>query len=297
MSEMKFELVAGPFDGATGGLAWDGTDMLFSAVKEERICRYDPWSGKVSEFRRYTGRTNGIAIGPNGSVYGAQEGGRRVIEFKPDGTTVQTSDQLDGQYHNQPTDLCTDSKGRVWIADAFSTTPPYGPPIYPFLDHASVLRLGRGANNAWRLARVTTDTRAVRALALSPDEKTLYVAEGDADRGSGPRELRAYPVNEDGSVGKPRVLLDLGAADRGIEGITVDSEGNVIACGGSSGSGPGAMIYVLSPGGEVVAKQAAPADMPMRIAFGDADLSSLYLTTGGGHLYRAKNTGRKGVKR
>jgi gluconolactonase len=271
--------------------------MLFSAVKEERILKYDPNSGSVSEFRRYTGRTNGIAIGPNGSVYGAQEGGRRVIEFKPDGTTVQTSDQLDGLYHNQPTDLAVDAKGRVWIADAFNTTPPYGPPIYPFLDHASVLRLERGAKNAWTLTRVTTDTNGVRAIALSPDDKTLYVAEGDADRGAGPRELRAYPVQADGSLGKPRALLELGTSDRGIEGICVDSEGAVIAAGGSAKSGPGAMIYVFSPAGELVEKHAAPADMPIRVAFGDADMSSLYLTTEGGHLYRAKDAGRKGVRR
>src|SRR5687768_12777339 len=140
----KFDLVAGPFKGATGGLAWDGSGMLFSAVQEERILRFDPATSAVSDFRRYTGRTNGIAIGPNGSLFGAQEGGRRVIEFKPDGTTVQTTDQLDGGYHNQPTDVAVDGQGRVWIADAFNTTPPYGPHIFPFLDHASVLRLERG---------------------------------------------------------------------------------------------------------------------------------------------------------
>src|SRR5687768_4208057 len=292
---LKFELVAGPYKGATGGLAWDGRHMLFSAVQEERIYRYDPASGKVSDFRKYTGRTNGIAVGPNGSVFGAQEGGRRVIEFKSDGSTAPTNDLLDGQHHNQPTDIAVDSKGRVWFADAFNATPPYGPPVYPFPDHASVLRLERkGAE--WRLSRITTDTQNARAIALSPDEKTLYVAEGDADR-PGKRELRAYPVNADGSVGKAKVLHEFGASERGIEGITVDSEGNVIAVGGSSKGGAGAMIYVFSPSGELKEKQPAPADEPSRIAFGDADLSSLYLTTAGGHLYRAKGTGRKGVKR
>jgi sugar lactone lactonase YvrE len=54
---------------------------------------------------------------------------------------------------------------------------------------------------------------------------------------------------------------------------------------------------VFSPKGELTAKHAAPADMPMRVAFGDADMQSLYLTTGGGHLYRAKNTGRRGAVR
>jgi gluconolactonase len=292
----KFDLVAGPYKGATGGLAWDGKNMLFSAVQEERIYKFDADTGKVSDFRRYTGRTNGIAIGSNGSVYGAQEGGRRVIEFKADGTTVQTSDQLEGKYHNQPTDLTVDREGRVWIADAFNTTPPYGPPIYPLLDHASILRLERDASENWTLKRVTSDTKGVRALALSPDEKTLYVAEGDPDR-DGVRELRAYPVQSDASVGKYEVLQEFGSTERGIEGICVDSEGNVIACGGSSKSGAGPLIYVYSAAGSLIEKLPSPADNPMRCAFGDADLGSLYLTTGEGHLYRAKGIGRKGVRR
>ena len=291
----KFELVAGPFKGRTGGLAWDGTHMLVSAVEEERIYKYDPATGTVSDFRKYTGRTNGIALGPNGSVFGAQEGGRRVIEFKADGSTAPTLDLLDGQHHNQPTDIAVDSRGRVWFADAYNTTPPYGPPVYPFLEHASVLRLERDGG-AWRLARITFDTAGVRALALSPDEKTLYVAEGDPDR-PGPRELRAYPIAADGSVGNAKVLLELGAGERGVEGICVDSAGAVIACGGSGKGGAGAMLYVFSASGELEEKHPAPADAPMRCAFGDADLGSLYLTSAGGQLYRAKDTGRKGVRR
>ena len=146
------------------------------------------------------------------------------------------------------------------------------------------------------MKRVTNDTKGVRALALSPDEKTLYVAEGDPDR-DGPRELRAYPVNGDGTVGRPKVLQAFGANERGIEGICVDSEGNVIAVGGSSKGGAGPLIYVFSAAGALVDKQPAPSDLPMRVAFGDADLSGLYLTSGDGKLYRAKDSGRKGKKR
>jgi len=47
----------------------------------------------------------------------------------------------------------------------------------------------------------------------------------------------------------------------------------------------------------VLESHPAPADMPMRCAFGDPGLTSLYLTTGGGELYRARNTGRRGLKR
>jgi hypothetical protein len=35
----------------------------------------------------------------------------------------------------------------------------------------------------------------------------------------------------------------------------------------------------------------------MRVAFGDAGLASLYVTAGDGGLYRATDTGRRGLKR
>ena len=136
----EFEKVAGPYKGRTGGLAWDGKGMLVSAVAEECIYRYDPAAGKAEIFRKYTGRTNGLAVMKDGSVLGAQEGGRRVIHFLKDGSTAPTQELLDGRdHHNQPVDVIVDSKGRAWIADPWNSQPPYGPPAFPFLDHASVL--------------------------------------------------------------------------------------------------------------------------------------------------------------
>ena len=58
----NFELVAGPFKGRTGGLAWDGKCMLVSAVLEERVLRFDPQTGKAEDFRRWTGRVNGSPL-------------------------------------------------------------------------------------------------------------------------------------------------------------------------------------------------------------------------------------------
>ena len=88
----NFERVAGPFKGRTGGLAWDGKGMLVSAVLEERVLRFDPQSGEAEDFRRWTGRVNGIAVAKDGSVFGAQEGGRRVIHFLNDGTAAPITD-------------------------------------------------------------------------------------------------------------------------------------------------------------------------------------------------------------
>ena len=296
----NFELVAGPYEGPNGGLAWDGRTMLFSVIDEGRILRFDPNRGAVEEFRRYTNRTNGIAFGPDGLLYGCQEGGRRIIQFLPDGSATPTANQLAGRYHNFPSDLAIDRSGRVWFSDPYHGTPTFGPQIFPPLDHASVLRLERDERRQWGIRRITYDTAAPRAVLLSADEATLYVAEGEAGR-NGLRELRAYPIVNGDSVGPYTVLHTFGADHRGphrpVEGMCLDSEGNIVACAGWRRSGPGPLVYVFSPSGAVLETHPVPADLPMRCAFGDADLGSLYVTTGQGHLYRAKATGRRGVYR
>jgi gluconolactonase len=294
--DWKFHLVAGPFKGRTGGLAWDGAAMLVSAVQEERILRFDPATGMADVFRKVTGRTNGIAVAADGSVFGAQEGGRRVIQFMKDGSTAPTCDLLGGRHHNQPTDVIVDSRGRVWISDAWNGTLPYGPPVYPFLDHASVLRLERERRRGWTLKRMTRDTRGPRSALLSADEKTLYVADGDAERGDQCR-LLAYPVKGDGGLGACRVLIEFAPAERGIEGMCFDRVGNIVACAGWKKGGLGPMVYLISASGTVLEAHPAPADLPMRCAFGDTDLASLYLTAGDGGLYRAKDIGRRGFRR
>jgi gluconolactonase len=62
-------------------------------------------------------------------------------------------------------------------------------------------------------------------------------------------------------------------------------------------AGAGAMLYVITPQGTIVEWHPAPADLPMHCAFGDPDLGSLYLTAADGGVYRARNIGRRGLKR
>ena len=293
-----FEKAAGPFKGPTGGLAWDGSAMFFSAVGEERVLRFDPKKNAADEYRKWTYRVNGLAAGPNGELYGGQEGGRRVVQFLPEGITTPTALQLDGHFHNFPCDLAVDRKGRVWFSDPYNPVPAFGPQMYPMLPHQSVLRMRD--ERGWSLQRMTYDTQGPRAIALSTDETTLYVADGDTQAKL--RELRAYAIGEDGTLATAhRVLHTFGSdhrgAHRGVEGLCVDEEGNIIACAGWNKSGPGPLIYVFSPSGVVLETHPSPADMPMRVAFGDAGLASLYLTAADGNLYRAKGTGRRGANR
>ena len=284
-----FERVAGPYDTPLGGLAWTGRALLFSIPTDSRILAYDPSTGDVSEFRRYTNRTNGLARGRDGTIFGAQEGGRRIVEFANDGACVVLPHLLDGRYHNQPNSLYIDERGSIWFTDPHSATRASGPQLFPMLDHASVLRLDHeAARRLWDLRRVTFDTRSPRAVLVSADGRTLYVADTDNSPG-GRRELRAYALEGGEVTGAPRVMHTFGedhrGAHRGIEGLCFDAQGNIVACAGWNRSGPGPIIYVFAPGGEIVASHRVPSDLPVNCAFAGADL---YVITGTGELFRAR---------
>ncbi|MEA3022520.1 MAG: gluconolactonase [Alphaproteobacteria bacterium] len=292
----KFELVAGPYEGPTGGVVRDGDAVIFSTIDEGRLLGFDPKTNTVIEARRYTNRVNGLARGPGGELYGAQEGGRRLIEFTPDNRVVPVDALLDGKYHNQPSDLVVDRQHRIYFTDPRHAVIPFGPAIFPFLDHCSVLRLERNDRRAWVASRITYDTASPRAVALAPDGNTLYVADGEP-RATQARELRAYPVRSDGTVDHPAVLHTFGqdhrGPQRGIEGMCIDQDGNIVAVAGWRRNGPGPLVYVFSAQGAVIESHEFPADLPNKCCFAGPGLDTLYVTTGGGHLYRAK-TDRRG---
>ena len=292
-----FEQVAGPYEGAVGGVVRDGDAVVFSTVDEGKLWRHDPATRKTTELRRYTNRVNGLARGPNGELYGAQEGGRRLVEFTPDGRVVPVDALLDGNYHNQPSDLVVDRQHRIWFTDPRHAIIPFGPAIFPFLDHCSVLRLERNDRRAWVATRITHDTVSPRAVLLSPDETRLYVADGEPKEGQR-RELRAYPLRPDGTADHPAVLHTFGedfrGPQRGIEGMCLDADGNIVAVAGWRRSGPGPLVYVFSPQGAVLESHPVPADLPNKCCFGGAGLDTLFVTTAGGLVFAAK-TGRRGL--
>ncbi len=292
----QFERVAGPYEGSAGGVVRDGDAVIFSTVDEGKLWRFDPARKAATEVRRYANRVNGLARGPGGELYGAQEGGRRLVEFTPDGRVMPVDALLDGKYHNQPSDLVVDRAHRIYFTDPRHAVIPFGPAIFPFLDHCSVLRLERNDRRAWVASRVTYDTISPRAVLLAPDDATLYVADGEPKQGQA-RELRAYPLRPDGTVDHPAVLQTFGedhrGPQRGIEGMCLDADGNIVAVGGWRRSGPGPLVSVIAPTGAVLESHPFPADLPNKCCFGGAGLDTLFVTTGGGELFAAK-TGRRG---
>jgi gluconolactonase len=285
----EFELVAGPFGGTTEGPVWDGEAVLFTHIPASRILRYGPRSGQTSEYFTGVNHTNGLCFGPQGDLYGCQQGGRRIVRFEKDRKTITSLPHLlQGKRHNNPNDLAADKQGRIWFTDPYSGIGNSGPQE---LDHMSVLRLDPKGDDQWELKRATTDITRPNGVLVSRDQKTLYVAQSDygLDRR---RELRAYPINEDGSLGSYITLHTFGVdhrgAQRGVDGMTLDVGGNIFVCAGWEQAGPGPMIYVFSPLGRVLATHPLRVDRPTNCCFGGPDMKTLYVTTGGGHLLRAR---------
>jgi gluconolactonase len=99
--------------------------------------------------------------------------------------------------------------------------------------------------------------------------------------------LVAYPINDDLTVGDKEVLYDF-SPHRGIDGMCLDEDGNIVAAAGSGDSGPGSMLYVFAPDGRVIDTHPIPDSLPTNCAFAEADLSTIYATGGDGGLYRAE---------
>ena len=296
--DWEFELVYGPDGRVTEGPAWDGEALIFTHIPHNRIMRYDPRTGDTTEYRAGTARTNGLAFDANGSLYGCCAGGRSIVRFEPDGGRAVIVDGLEGKRLNTPNDLALDRLGRVWFTNPWNEG-NFDQSDRREVDHEEVLRADPQPDGSWSLTRVTFDCTSPNGILVSPDQRTLYVAQSDWDP-TKLRELRAYPIEEDGSLGPYTVLHrfpeDHRGFHRGIDGMCFDSEGNIVATAGLRLSGPGPMIYVFAPSGRVVETHTMPedSDRPTNCAFGDPDLGTLYITTGQGHLYRVRDTGRKG---
>ena len=90
-------------------------------------------------------------------------------------------------------------------------------------------------------------------------------------------------MSSDGTLGTGEVLHDFGQW-RGIDGMVLDTDGNVWATAGTAAGGPGPSVYVFSPGGDVIERHHMPVDNPTNCTFAGPDLSELYVTSADGYL-------------
>lgn len=248
--DAEMEVIAAGFNWAEGPV-WDRANdrLLWTDVPENTIYQWKRGAEDYSVFMQPSGFTGGVdgvsGQGANGLAFDAagrllmcEHGDRRVSVLTPGGGKLTLADHYDGKRFNSPNDLCVHSSGAIFFTD-----PPYGLPggencELRELDVFGVYRLDPDG------AVTLLDDALVRpnGIALSPDEKTLYVAQSHRPA----QKVFAWDLRADGSVGERRVLFDateLGRDYRGLpDGLKVDRDGNIWT------TGPGGVL-VISPQG------------------------------------------------
>ena len=236
--------------------------------------KYDPKTGAVTPFRDPSGRANGLIFDPRGRLIAAEGantgGGRRVSITGLDGQVKTLADGYQGKRFNSPNDVAVDAKGRVYVSD-----PRYVGGEPRELDFEGVFRVDPDGT----VTRLETTAKKPNGLAVSPDGKTLYVA----DNGPTRRALLALDLGAGGDVSNPRVLVRF--EGRGIDGMTVTTDGRIVA---TAGSGDKAGVSVYKPDGTLDGFLPTP-EAPSNVEFAGPKRSTLYITAGVS-LYRIETT-------
>jgi gluconolactonase len=258
---MEGEFTEGPAPAA------DGT-LLFSDIGN-RIMKYDPQTRAVSVFREPSGKANGLMFDPKGRLVACEGAGprgeRRISITGPNGRVRTLADAYLGERFNSPNDLAINTAGDVYFTD-----PRYVGGEPRDLDFEAVFLVKPDG----KVSIATREVEKPNGILVAPEQKTVYVADHNSDP-LGAHTLLAFEVAPDGALVGKRLLFDFGPRKRGIDGMTLDRDGNIYA---TAGSGDEAGIYVFSPKGETLAFLPAPGD-PTNCVFGiGKQAGTLYVT-------------------
>ncbi len=269
------EKVAEGFHWSEGPVWLDGA-VLFSDVPENVIYRWTPGETKAEVFLKPSGGmestpefrepgSNGLARDPEGRLLLCQHGKRRVARLEKDSTQTSLADQYEGKKFNSPNDLALAKNGDIYFTD-----PPYG-----LADGNKSPLKEMKFNGVYRLSggKVTLLTDALtfpNGIALSPDEKTLYVNVSDPKA----PYIHAYDLQPDGTLGKDRIFFDMtsltGTGPGLPDGLKVDRAGNLWTTGPNG-------VLIISPAGKHLGT--IQTGQPTGNCAWGGDGSTLYITS------------------
>lgn len=264
----------------TEGPVWieDGDYLLFSEIPSNTMYKwteakgaevYITPSGYTGDIKRggETG-SNGLILDPQGRLVMCQHGDRRMARMdapldKPTPSFVTIIDKWEGKRFNSPNDAIYDSKGNLYFTD-----PPYGleknmnDPLKE-IDFQGVYRF----SNDGQLTLLTDKMTRPNGLALSPDERTLYVANSDPDQAI----WNAFDINENGQISNERVFYDVtGKPGKGLpDGMKIMPDGTIFATAAGG-------VWVFTPEGEALGRIDS-GEATSNCAF-NSDYSILYMT-------------------
>lgn len=252
-AEAKIEVLASGFTWSEGPL-WlkDQNALIFSDVPKNTVYKWTE-QDSISIYLQPSGydgdRTdkhepgaNGLALDNEGNLILCQHGNRQLAKMAtsldaPKSAFLPITSTYNGKRYNSPNDVAISKEGVYYFTD-----PPYGLDEWDEkeLEYNGVYKMGTDGQVSLLIDSLTRPN----GVALSPDEKTLYVAVSDPKAA----KYYAYELDIDGNITTGKILLDVtplvGSERKGLpDGLKVDNSGNLFA------TGPGGVL-VISPEGK-----------------------------------------------
>lgn len=271
-----------------GPIAMPDGSVVLVEIERGTLTRVLP-DGTKEVIAETGGGPNGAAIGPDGACYicnnggfkwsfDAASGGMRPVGQADDyvtgriervdmetGKVERLYDNCDGHRLSGPNDIVFDRQGNMWFTD---------------LGKARTRDMDRGAiywakPDGSEIKEVIQPFTTPNGIGLSPDEKTLYVAETEGGRlfafdivGDGAVRLLPYPESLNGGR---YITSDTGM--RRYDSLAVEANGNVCVATLFTGG-----ITVASPDGGTVEFVETGDGYTTNICFGGESLQKAYIT-------------------
>ena len=226
--------------------------LLFCDVPTNRLMKWVPGESPQS-FRDNSNGATGNAIDSQDRIYTCEARARRVTRTDRKGKIEVLADKFQGKRLNAPNDIAVRHDNHVYFTD-----PAFGNQMDTReLDFFGVFHL----TPKGELSVVAKPKGRPNGIALSPNGKILYVADSDD------KKIWAYDLDKNGEPSSERVAIS------GIEGVPdglrTDDKGNLYVAAKA--------VLIYSPDGKIL-RRIPLQEKPSNLAFGDADMQSLYVT-------------------
>lgn len=286
----KLRVIATGLEFPEGPVVMPDGSVVLVEIRAQKLTRVYP-DGRKETVAKIPGGPNGAAMGPDGKCYICNNGGfswsqgrgalmpgaPALSEYL--GGSLQRVDLTTGKIEtlfercsdrklNGPNDLVFDKQGGLWFSDL-------GKRRARDMDVGAVYYMKPGASE---LVEAVPAMLPANGIGLSPDEKTVYVAETPTSRLwafdiGAPGEIKPGPVIYRGEIGRP--LAGLGGYQM-FDSLAVEASGNVCVATLVSGC-----ISVIAPDGKLVEQVPTGDHVTTNIAFGGPDLKTAYITLSG----------------
>jgi gluconolactonase len=251
----QLEKLAGGFVFTEGPLWHPDGFYYFVDIRQNLL--YRMVIGQKPEVVRKTIGGNGTTFDLKGRLINCEGDGRMVTRLAADGSVTTLVDRFEGKQLNRPNDVICHSNGSLYFTD-----PGYRVPVNERELDAAVYRIAPDGS-----VSLAVPVEYPNGLALSPDERTLYIANTRWCQ-----YIHAVELDAAGTMLRRRVFADMSAdGTNGVpDGMKVDQAGRVF-CTGTGG------VWVFAPDGSKIGIIEMP-EVCATVAFGGKDLRTLFLT-------------------